>query len=108
MALKSFGKVTVTTAGTPVRATLNEGTPASRVGLQSFTVSALSANAGANVYVGSSAMVKATLVGVYAIVPKGTSASFSILNSPAGLNLADIYLDGDSNSDAALVSGVEQ
>lgn len=108
MSLKSFGKVTVTTAGTPVRATLNESTPSARVGLQSFTVFALLGNTGANIYVGSSAMNKTTLAGVYAIVPKGTSAGAIINLAPTGINLNEIYLDADTSGDAALVSGTEQ
>lgn len=108
MAARAFGKVIVTTAGTPVRATINESTPSARVGLQSFTVFALAANTGTNIYVGSSAMNKTTLAGVYAIIPKGTNVSFTINLAPVGYNLADFYLDCDTSGDACLVSGTEQ
>lgn len=108
MALRSFGKVTVTTAATPVRVTANESTPSARVGVQSITVQALSGNSGTNIYVGSSAMNTTTLAGVYAIVAKGAAASAGIINAPAGLNAAEIYLCADTNGDAALVSATEQ
>lgn len=108
MALKSFGKVTVTTAATPVRITINESSPAARYGIQTLSVQALAGNSGTNIYVGSAAMVPSTLVGVYAIVPKGASASASIIMAPAGLNANEIYLCADTDGDAALVSATEQ
>lgn len=108
MALKSLGKVLVTTAGTPVRATLNESVPAARYAVQSFSVFALAGNSGANIYVGSSAMNKSTLVGVYAIVPKGGGSYAVIQEAPAGIMLNEIYLDADTSGDSALVSATEQ
>lgn len=108
MALKSLGKVTVTTAGTPVRATINESTPANRYAVQSFSVFALAGNSGANIYAGSSAMNKTTLAGVYAIIPKGAAGSAVIVQAPAGINLNEIYIDADTNGDACLVSATEQ
>lgn len=108
MALRSFGKVTVASAGTPVRATSNESVPTARVGVQSLTVFALAGNAGANIYVGNSAMNKSTLAGVYAIVPKGSSGGATINLAPAGINANEIFIDADTNGDAALVSATEQ
>ena len=108
MAIGSAGKVTVTSAGTPVRATTNESTPTARLGVQSFTVFAPSGNTGTNIYVGNSSMNKTTYAGVYAIIAKGGSASFSILNAPAGLNLNEIFIDADTSADVALVSYVVQ
>lgn len=108
MAARAFGKITVSSAGTPVRATVNESTPTARVGLQSFTVFALAGNTGANIYVGSSTMNKSTYAGIYAIIPKGSSASFTINLSPTGFNLADIYIDADTSGDLAVISGTEQ
>lgn len=108
MALKSLGKVTVTTAGTPVRCTVNESVPGARVGLQTISVFALAGNSGTNIYLGTATMNKSTLAGVYAIIPKGAVISGSIIMAPAGLNAADLYLDADTSADAALVSGTEQ
>lgn len=108
MALKSLGKVVVTTAGTPVRTTLNESTPSARYAVQSITIQALAGNSGTNIYVGNSAMNKSTLAGCYAIVPKGASAAAVIIQAPAGILANEIYLDADTSGDAALVSATEQ
>lgn len=108
MALHSFGKVTVATAGTPVRVTSNESVPSARYGVQSLTVQALAGNSGTNIYVGNSTMNKSTLAGVYAIVPKGSSSYVVIIEAPAGINANEIYLDADTNGDSALVAGTEQ
>lgn len=108
MAIKSAGKITVTSAGTPVRATSNESAPTTRLGIQSFTVFAPSGNTGTNIYVGNSAMNKSTYAGVYAIIAKGGSTSFSIINAPAGINLNEIFIDADTSNDVALISYVEQ
>lgn len=108
MALKSFGKVTVSAAGTPVRATLNESDPTARYAVQSVTVFALAGNTGTNIYVGSSAMNKTTLAGVYAIVSKGNNTSATIVEAPAGIMVNELYLDADTSADAALVSATIQ
>jgi hypothetical protein len=102
MALQALGKITVAAAGTNQRVT----TTATRC--QSITVQALSTNTG-KVFVGTSAMVKATFVGVLAVIPAPStgvipSATFSIPLSPAGLNAADIYLDVDTNGEGAIVT----
>lgn len=104
MALASLGKVTVTTAGTPVRATINQSDPTARYAVQSFSVFALSGNSGANIYIGSSGLNKSTLAGVYAIIPKGSSGFAIIQEAPAGIMMNEIYVDGDSNDDACLIS----
>lgn len=108
MALRSFGKVTVTTAGTPVRCTINQTAPTDRVAVQSVTIQALAGNSGTNIYVGNSAMNKSTLAGVYAMVPKGVAGSITINLAPAGIMVNEIFLDADTNGDAALVSATEQ
>lgn len=106
MALKSIGLVTITTSGTPVRVS------ATRIGAQGFLIQGLSTNTG-KIYVGSSAMVIATGVGVFAVIPApttGTLPSFSstIVNAPAGFNLADIYIDADNSGEKVLISYTEQ
>ena len=108
MALRSFGKVTVSTAGTPIRVTTNESTPTDRVGVQSLTVQALAGNTGTNIYVGSSTMNKSTLAGVYLIVAKGATGVSVINLAPAGINANEVYLDADTSGDSALVSATEQ
>lgn len=112
MALQSYGAVTITTGGTPVRCTNNESVPAARVAVQSFMVQALPANAGI-IYVGTSASMNTSSgVGVLAVIPKPASAttgpfpsaSFSIVEAPAGINLNEIWLDASSNGDKAYVT----
>ena len=109
MPLQSLGKITITAAGTPVRATNNQTVPSAGLKVQSFAVFALSTNGGANMYIGNvSTMNKSTGVGVVGVVPKGTWVAFGVDFAPNGLDVSQIYLDGDSNSDAAIVAAVVQ
>lgn len=108
MALKSLGKVTVTTAGTPVRVTSTKTT------CQSVLIQAMPTNAGL-AYVGLSGMDKSAGTGVLGIIGKPSadevvvpSVSFSIPLAPAGINLADLYIDADDNNAAVLISYTEQ
>jgi hypothetical protein len=115
MALVPFGKITVTSAGTPVRLTSTQSTPANRVGLQSITVQVLPANTGV-IYVGDSTLNVSTGAGILAILPAPASAttgafasvSFSIPLAPTGLNLADYYVDASTNTQSVIVSGAVQ
>lgn len=112
MALKSLGAVTVAAAGTPARATANESDPTARVPAQSFQVQQVTGNTG-KVYVGTSAMNKATLAGVFTVLPAiatGTLPSYSatIVNAPAGFNMAEVYIDVDTNGEKALIAITEQ
>jgi hypothetical protein len=112
MALKSLGKVVVTTGGTEVRSTLNEPDQTARVGAQSFFVQQVTGNTG-KIFVGSVGLDRITLAGVYAVLPAPTagvlpSFSATVTESPAGFNMADIYIDADTNGESALVSFTEQ
>lgn len=116
--LQPFGKVVVTSAGTPVRATLNQPVPSQSLGVQSFMVQALPGNAGI-VYVfacgASFAGVddRTTLIYCIAILPKPTSAttgpfpsaSFSIPVIPAGIDLSSIWIDAATSNDGVIISG---
>jgi hypothetical protein len=108
MAVKSLGKVVVASAGTPVRATKNEGDPAARFSVQSISVQALVGNSGTNIYVGSASLNKSTLAGCYIVIPKGSQAAISIDLAPEGLLANEIYIDADTTNDAALISVTEQ
>lgn len=108
MAIKSFGKVAVASAGTPVRCTLNESDPTARYAVQSISVQALAGNTGTNIYVGSASMNKSTGVGVYVAVPKGNQVDISIDLAPAGINANEVYIDADTTNDAAYISATEQ
>lgn len=110
MANTSLGFVTVTTAGTPVRCTINESDPTARVAAHSYLVEAKSTNTGA-IYIGSASMNKSTGAGVYAVLPPPTlniypSFSSNIVEAAAGFNMNEVYLDADVNGEKALVSFV--
>lgn len=106
--IKSLGYVTVTTAGTPVRATINQADPTARIGAQTVYFSAMPSNVGA-MYVGTAGMNRTTGVGVVGIIGTpttelGQSFNPSLPTLPAGLNVADFYIDADDNNAVCLVS----
>lgn len=114
--LKPFGKVTVTTGGTPVRATVNQTDPALPVPTQAFVVQVLPGNTGlVYVFAGGgnfSGDHRTTLDRCIAILPAPASAttgpfasaSFAIPVIPNGMNLADIWIDVSVNGNGAIVS----
>lgn len=120
--LKSFGRVTVTAAGTPVRATNNVaaavGGPSARQGVQSFMIQADPANTGIlYVFAGGDNFAgdhRTDGLGLVAIIPAPasattgpfTTASFGMPNVPAGLNLNDIWIDTSVNGSRAIVSAL--
>ncbi len=109
MSIRSAGFVT-TTAGTLVRLTDNESDPTANIHCHSIMAEALQGNTG-RVYIGSSAMVRATGVGVYAVIPIPTSNilptfTATIAYAPAALLLNDLYLDVDQDGEGVLVSYV--
>ena len=102
MTITPLGKITVTTAGTPVRVT---ATPTPCYGL---IVEPDTANAGVS-YFGVSGLVKATRVGVIRsfVKPAATGVTdFLQVNAPDGnqLNAADFWVDAETSADAVLVS----
>ena len=106
----SLGIITLT-AGTPVRLTVNQTTPANRLGAISVRIQAHPNNAGP-VYVGLANMEASPLgPGLLGVIAKPVSATtgpydsfeITINNIPAGLNLADLYVDG-TTSDGVIVS----
>lgn len=107
----SLGYVTVTAAGTPVRATANRTNPAQRVATQSIVFQARHSNAG-RVYIGLVGMNKTTGVGVLGSIPAPVSATTGPFQSwaasmptpAAGLNAADFYVDADTNNDSVIVA----
>jgi|WetSurMetagenome_2_1015567.scaffolds.fasta_scaffold02468_2 hypothetical protein len=109
---RSLGKVTVTTSGTPVRATLNETTPSDRVGCQSILFEQIPGNTG-RIYICDRQNANIiTLVGVVAILAKPTSSAFpsagcGVPSAPAALNAADFYIDAEISGEGVLVSVVK-
>ena len=107
MSIRSLGQVT-TTAGTLVRLTANESDATAHLACHSFMCEALQGNTG-RVYIGASNMVRATGVGVYAVLAIPTdnvlptfTATISFL--PNALVMNELYLDVDVNGEGVLVS----
>ena len=109
MSIRSAGFVT-TTAGVLVRLTANESDPTTNLDAHSIMAEALQGNTG-RVYIGSSAMVRATGVGVYAVIPIPTSNihptfTATIAYAPAALTVNNLWLDVDADGEGVLVSYV--
>jgi hypothetical protein len=108
---RSLGKVTVTTAGTLVRATNNEATPTLRYPCQSLLFEQWPGNTG-NIYIcDRSDANKTTGVGVLAILLKPTttglpSAGCGIPTAPTPFNAADFWIDADVNGEGVLISAI--
>lgn len=105
--VNSLGKVTVATAGTLVRLTVNISASLTRVGAQAIVVQPVPGNTGV-VYIGLAGMDKTTGAGVLAIVPAPASATqgpfpqvkIELPQVPAGLNAAELYVDASANAQA--------
>jgi hypothetical protein len=117
--LLPYGKVTVTTAGTPVRATSNLSVPADPVPVQSFFVQAAPANTGiVYIFQGGANFTgtddRTTLRRCIGILPPPgdasagpfPAASYAQPVIPAGMNLADIWFDTSVSGSAVIVSAV--
>lgn len=106
--LKPLGRFLVPVAGTPVRLTSTQTNPAESFPCHGVYIQALPTNLG-KVYVGTSAMNKATLAEVIAIIAipsAGNLPAFTaaLTLAPNAINLSDLYLDVDTGSEGALVS----
>jgi len=113
---RAYGKITVTTGGTPVRATVNQTDPAARVGLQSIMFQAHPSNTGV-MYVrlkgplGDDRTTLAHTIGFIAAPTSATqgpfpSQTFSAPPQGAPFNLADFYVDAGVNGNAVIVTGI--
>lgn len=111
----SLGKVSVTTATTPVTILKNFAvvdTEAERVALawkgkcSSILIQALSTNTGI-IYVGKVGMVVSTGVGVLLELSAGASASLGSNDSMNLLTVADFEIDASVNGESAWVSFIQ-
>jgi hypothetical protein len=103
--LVSLGKITVTTAGTPVRVA------ATVTNANTVFFSTLSTQVGQQIYIGLSGLVKATFVNVLKILQKplatpATLDSWVVQSnvSMAAVDLSTIFVDADTSGDSVLVS----
>ncbi len=105
--------VLVVTAGTPVQLTVHQPTnssPGYRLAAQAVFIQALPTNTG-KIYVGIKGMVVSTLTNIRAIIGAPSSSTvtppFSTAGLPTiagGINLADIYIDADNDTDGVIAS----
>ena len=110
MALKSLstGFINIDAAGTIQRVTAAETDPTVAIRCHSIRFEARAGNAGL-IYVGNSALVVATGVGLFAqlaIPTDNITPSFTVtlVQSPNGFNLADFYVDASVTNDDVLVT----
>ena len=105
--LVSLGKITVTTAGTPVQFTSTVNTNCNAV----FIEYPFASQTGPNVYIGKVGLVKATLVGVWrklalvaaaTAVPDHWDPQSNMMLGP--FDLSAFYVDADASGDYILVS----
>jgi hypothetical protein len=97
--LRALGKLTVTTPGTPVPITSLLPPDLTPPAVHSVLLQALPANTG-NVYVGTTALNKTSLAGVYMVLAVPTTnsiPSFSAVHNllGQGVQLNDLMIDAD-------------
>jgi hypothetical protein len=103
MAFTSLGKITVTTAGTPVQV-ITKTTNCNTVSFQ-----ALSTNTG-KIYIGLNNIVKASLANVLRVLEPPIASPTTLDSwSPQGItigpiDLSQIWLDSDTSGEGMLVS----
>lgn len=106
------GRIDVAVAGTPARLTKNQADPTLRYPCHAFIVEALPTNSG-KIYVmrGNNAFVGATYANVAAVIAPPTTniipsfqAGFSASANP--FNLADYYIDAQTNGEGVIVTAL--
>ena len=108
MAWHSLGNVTVTTAGTPVRITINESSSTARLQCHAIMVEQIPGNSG-RIIIGLSNLNSTTYVGALAILAIPTtntlpSCNVGIGDAPNAFNAADYFIDATVSGEGALVS----
>ena len=112
MALRSLGRITVVTAGTPVRATFNETVEDIRFPVHAMLFQRDDSTETGFVYIGTSAdMDPATGAGILAVLAVPTvnilpSFSATITLAAAGLDLRNYFVDADNNGEGCIVSAI--
>ncbi len=106
MSLFSLGKITVSSAGTPVQVS------STALNVTAVYFSTISGQSGQQLYIGSKSLVKSTLVGCYKILQKPIAATPVyldnwVLQNFAGacvVDLSTVYIDADTSADSLLVA----
>ena len=114
MSVRAHGRITVPSGGTPVRATSNESDASDRVPCHSIMFQRNVSSETGRVYIlkGSTAGF-ANVIAVLAAPTVGStatgilaSATFVANLSPNAFNLAEFYVDAETNDDGCIVSSV--
>lgn len=103
----SPGKIVVATPGTLVPITVGAHP------VHSIQIQPLLANAG-SVYIGVGALVRSTLAGVMAVLPKPASSTSGPItpwiaaneNAITGINPNELFIDADNGGDGVLVTEI--
>lgn len=109
---ESFGRITVVSSGTPVRATVNESDPAARFSIHSLMFERDDPNDTGLVYIGNSETMNiSTLAGVIAILAIPTDNvlpvfTVTITQMPDGIMVEEFWVDADVSADSVLISGI--
>ncbi len=108
-AWQSQGIVTVASAGTPVVATQNQSPTTTRCAAHSILFQQVSGNTGKIYICDRASAVKATGVGVLAVLSIPTtnflpSASATVTYSPSAFDLSNYYIDADVSNEGCLIS----
>jgi len=117
---QALGNVTVTTPGTPVQITLtlqstaagsgfvvNSATDQVLCNLININASPITHTGAANtgkIYIGSKNMVRATLAGVYAVIPATGSFSWTINVALNAFDVNTFWMDADNSGDGCFGS----
>jgi len=108
---RSLGKVTVTTAGTLVRATNNETSSTARFPCQSLLFEQWPGNTGKIYICDRQNAVAATGVGVLAVLAPPTATGYpscgvGVPTAPVPFNAVDFWIDAEVDGEGVLVSAV--
>lgn len=110
---RSLGQVTLTTGGTPVRATINETTPADNLACYSILFQRDAVADTGLVYIGTASTMdgpNGTLTIAILGVPSGASLhkhEIKIDFAVDALNAADFFVEGTVNGETVLISVIE-
>lgn len=109
MSVLSLGRITVASAGTPVQATANQASPASRLGAHSILFQRNITTETGRIYIQMGEFPVGTFVntvGVLAPPSANTLAGFSItiVQAASGFNAADFWVDAENNGEGCIIS----
>ena len=106
--IRPVARLVVAVPGTLVRATSQEADPDKHIAIHGVMFQALPTNVGI-VYIGTSALVRATFTNCFAYLPVPTTNqaptfSAALTIAPNGLALGQYYIDADNAGDGVLVT----